>query len=86
MQEGEAEEQRQRQEREEGKAAQKDKESEAEPEGEVPLRGSEHRNSAVAERTGARIGGVCSVKGQVETWLVDSGATSHVLTRSSAQV
>ena len=48
---------------------QEDKESEAEPEGEVvmSLRAGEHRISAMAERTGARIAGVCSVKGQVET-------------------
>ena len=64
---------------------QEDKESEAEPEGEVvmSLRAGEHRISAMAERTGARIAGVCSVKGQVETWLVDSGATSHVMTREA---
>ena len=64
---------------------QEDKESEAEPEGEVVmlLRAGEHRLSAMAERTGARIAGVCSVKGQVETWLVDSGATSHVMTREA---
>ena len=47
------------------------------------LRTGEHRLSAMAERTGARIAGVCSVKGQVESWLVDSGATSHVMTREA---
>ena len=64
---------------------QEDQQSEVEPEGEVVmfLRTGEHRLSAMAERTGARIAGVCSVKGQVESWLVDSGATSHVMTREA---
>ena len=37
----------------------------------------------MAKRTGARIAGVCSVNGQVKTWLVDFGATSHVMTREA---
>ena len=71
--------------RESSAASQEDKKSEAEPEGEVvmSLRAGEHRISAMAERTRARIAGVCSVKSQVETWLVDSGATSHVMTREA---
>ena len=57
--------------------------SEAEPEGETIMALNSSEISVVAERTGARIAGVCSVKGQTEAWLVDSGATSHVMTREA---
>ena len=57
--------------------------SEAEPECETIMALNSSEISVVAERTGARIAGVCSVKGQTEAWLVDSGATSHVMTREA---